>query len=253
MNMFNTTNEMAYTHTQDTLQILFILGTLGALATSYLVYGIRRDINTNTSELEDQKAELDDALNNLDDLLLKSANLAEKVEVDHVHSKVSALEDEIEAERTQEGKYQAWKGVVADELDVLIVREKLGTHSSNEAWVNWDGKQNGSVTVRDYYINSCSADWKFIKNTTNFTATLDEVMINGWNSVVRLKVTIKKSLSAIVRGTITYANFDNHGDEMAQKQFMTATVLQNELFNKIQWSRVLVDSNDSSPCIDALF
>lgn len=254
--MFNATNEMAYlntSNTQDTLQTLFILGTLGALTTSYILYGLRRDINTNTSDLENQKAELDDALNNLDDLLVKSANLPEKVEVDHLHSKVDTLEEEIEAERTQEGKYQAWKGVVADELDVLIVREKLGTHSSNEAWVNWDGKQNGSVTVRDYYLNSCSADWTFVKDTTNFTATLDEVMINGWNSVIRLKITIKKPLTSIVGGKTTYAKFDNYGDEMVQKQFMTMTVLQKELLNKVQWQRVLVDSNDSSPCVDVLF
>ena len=254
MDTFSSTNEMYHTLSpQELSHGIVAVGSLSLLVIGYLYYGINAELKKVTLELEDQKAELDDALNNVDELLLKSANSAETVEVEHLSSKVDGILEEIQRESIEEGKYQAWKGEVPGELDVLIVREKLGTHKSNQSWQVWDGKDNGSVKVRDFYINSCSADWTFVKDSSSLIASIDDVLINGWNSVVRLKVTIKKPLTAIVRGTITYANFDKHGDEMAQKQFMTETVLQKELSKKIQWQRVLVDSSPSSPVVDVLF
>lgn len=254
MDTFSSTNEMYHTLSpQELSHGIVAVGSLSLLVIVYLYYGINAELKKVTLELEDQKAELDDALNNVDELLLKSANSAETVEVEHLSSKVDGILEEMDRESIEEGKYQAWKGEVPGELDVLIVREKLGTHKSNQSWQVWDGKDNGSVKVRDFYINSCSADWTFVKDSSSLIASIDDVLINGWNSVVRLKVTIKKPLTAIVRGTITYANFDKHGDEMAQKQFMTETVLQKELSKKIQWQRVLVDSSPSSPVVDVLF
>ena len=254
MDTFSSTNEMYHTLSpQELSHGIVAVGSLSLLVIGYLYYGINAELKKVTLELEDQKAELDDALNNVDELLLKSANSAETVEVEHLSSKVDGILEEMDRESIEEGKYQAWKGEVPGELDVLIVREKLGTHKSNQSWQVWDGKDNGSVKVRDFYINSCSADWTFVKDSSSLIASIDDVLINGWNSVVRLKVTIKKPLTAIVRGTITYANFDKHGDEMAQKQFMTETVLQKELSKKIQWQRVLVDSSPSSPVVDVLF
>ena len=254
MDTFSSTNEMYHTLSpQELSHGIVAVGSLSLLVIVYLYYGINAELKKVTLELEDQKAELDDALNNVDELLLKSANSAETVEVEHLSSKVDGILEEMDRESIEEGKYQAWKGEVPGELDVLIVREKLGTHKSNQSWQVWDVKDNGSVKVRDFYINSCSADWTFVKDSSSLIASIDDVLINGWNSVVRLKVTIKKPLTAIVRGTITYANFDKHGDEMAQKQFMTETVLQKELSKKIQWQRVLVDSSPSSPVVDVLF
>ena len=258
MDTFSSTNEMYHTLSpQELSHGIVAVGSLSLLVIGYLYYGINAELKKVTLELEDQKAELDDALNNVDELLLKSANSAETVEVEHLSSKVDGILEEIQRETIEEGKYQAWKGEVPGELDVLIVREKLGTHKSNQSWQVWDGKDNGSVKVRDFYINSCSADWTFVKDSASLIASIDDVLINGWNSVVRLKVTIKKPLTAIVLGTTTYANFDKHfdkhGDEMAQKQFMTMTVLQKELSKKIQWQRVLVDSSPPSPVTDVLF
>jgi cell division protein FtsL len=254
MDTFSSINEMYHTLSpQELSHGIVAVGSLSLLVLGYLYYGINAEVKKLNLELEDQKAELDDALNNVDDLLLKSANSAERVELEHLSSKVDGILEEMDRESIEEGKYQAWKGQVPNELDVLIVREKLGTHKSNQSWLNWDGKDNGSVKVRDFYINSCSIDWTLVKDNANLIASLDDVMINGWNSVVRMKIAIKKPLTAIVRGNITYAKFDNHGDEMAQKQHMTMAVLQQELSNKIQWQRVLVDSNVSSPIIDVLF
>lgn len=254
MDTFSSINEMYHTLSpQELSHGIVAVGSLSLLVLGYLYYGINAEVKKVTLELEDQKAELHDALNNVDELLLKSANTAETIEVEHLSSKVDGILEEMGRESIDEGKYQAWKGEVPDELDVVIVREKLGTHKSNQLWQVWDGKDNGSVKVRDFYINSCSADWTFVNDSASLIASLDDVLINGWNSVVRIKVTIKKPLTAIVRGTITYAKFDNHGDEMAQKQFMTETVLQKELSKKIQWQRVLVDSSPPSPVTDVLF
>ena len=255
MDTFSSTNEMYQTVSpQELSHGIVAVGSLSLLVLGYLYYGINAELKKVTLELDDQKAELDDALKNVDELLLKSANSAETVEVEHLSSKVDGILEEMDRESIEEGKYQAWKGEVPGEVDVLIVREKLGTHKSNQSWQVWDGKDNGSVKVRDFYINSCSLDWTFVKDSTSLIASLDDVLINGWNSVVRMKITIKKPLSAWAwaNGTVTYASYNTAVDESA-KQHMTMSVLQMELSKKIQWRRVLVDSSPPSPVTDVLF
>jgi hypothetical protein len=190
-------------------------------------------------------------LKNVDELLLKSANSAETVEVEHLSSKVDGILEEMDRESIEEGKYQAWKGEVPGELDVLIVREKLGTHKSNQSWQVWDGKDNGSVKVRDFYINSRSGDWTFVRDNANCIASLDDVLINGWNSVVRMKMTIKKPLSFWKWGNVPWAKYINLDETMDVGLLYLSK--EKKLYNKIQWQRVLVDSNVSSPIIDVLF
>ena len=252
MDTFSSINEMYHTLSpQELSHGIVAVGSLSLLVLGYLYYGINAEVKKVNLELEDQKAELDDALKNVDELLLKSANSAETVEVEHLSSKVDGILEEMDRESIEEGKYQAWKGEVPGELDVLIVREKLGTHKSNQSWQVWDGKDNSSVKVRDFYINSYSAEWTFVRDSANCIASLDDVLINGWNSVVRMKMTIKKPLSFWKWGNVPWAKYINLDETMDVGLLYLSK--EKKLYNKIQWQRVLVDSNVSSPIIDVLF
>jgi hypothetical protein len=151
----------------------------------------------------------------------------------------------MDRESIEEGKYQAWKGEVPNELDVLIVREKLGTHKSNQTWQNWNGKDDASVTVRDFYVSG-GGTWSFKKNELGTSGILSEKMINGWSSVVRVEISIYTprvfNIPAEQNIHLTLSNL-----------FGGYLGLSTKKEGAIQWQRILVDSNFSSPIIDVLF
>lgn len=262
MDTFSSINEMYHTLSPQGLSHgIVAVGSLSLLVLGYLYYGINAEVKKVNLELEDQKAELDDALKNVDELLLKSANSAETVEVEHLSSKVDGILEEMDRESIEEGKYQAWKGEGKATLNyealpmykgntdvtvnILIVREKFGTHKSNQTWQNWNGKDDGSVTVRDFYVAG-GGTWSFKKNEHGTSGTLSEKMINGWSSVIRVEISIDTprvfNIPAEQNIHLTLSNL-----------FSGYLGLSTKKDGAIQWQRVLVDSNVSSPIIDVLF
>lgn len=262
MDTFSSTNEMYHTLSpQELSHGIVAVGSLSLLVLGYLYYGINAEVKKVTLQLEDQKAELDDALNNVDELLLKSANSAETVEVEHLSSKVDGILEEMDRESIEEGKYQAWKGegkvTVNYEglpmykgetevtVNILIVREKLGTHKSNQCWVNWNGKNDGSVTVRDFYVNGGGL-WSFNNTNPGTTGTLSENMINGWSSVIRVEISINTP-------RVFNIPAEQNIHTTLSTLFGAYLGLSTKKEGAIQWQRALVDSNVSSPIIDVLF
>ena len=94
-----------------------------------------------------------------------------------------------------ENLFQAWSGTFADGQNSLIatlVWKKEHSRKKNGKWVDWNGEQDGSVTNRDFYIQkeNPSFDWQITKREFDTKAVVKESFMDGWNSVILLKITV---------------------------------------------------------------
>ena len=114
-----------------------------------------------------------------------------------------------------------------------IVREKESSVAKNLQWTSWSGEQDGSCVVRDFYLGNSSPEfsWKIFGPDGGLRAIVEETMINGWDSVVKLEIsmTVKSEESL----------FDTSGGNSSQVS-LNSTL--KSLLPKIDWSRVLVDA-----------
>lgn len=90
--------------------------------------------------------------------------------------------------------YQSWSGTFADgqnSLLVTIVRQKFGSKKENDEWVDWDGSNDSSTITRNFYIGNTNPLFNWTIETRDFDvkATVCETMIDGWDSVVLMKIT----------------------------------------------------------------
>lgn len=99
-------------------------------------------------------------------------------------------------EEVEPDTYQAWKGVtLAGEqpsMAVTLWREKLSTVAKNREWKSWEEEVDGSCTVRDFYLGNLNPDftWKLTEAEGVLCGSVRETMINGWDSVVKLKIDV---------------------------------------------------------------
>lgn len=185
------------------------------------------------------------------DLYLKQRSLEEKVEdvsghTTHVDA-VQAAQAEILCEHdqrlrekqdydatleVQEGLYQAWKGVASSQglsLQVVLWREKLSTLGKNSDWAAWSGEKDGSTIVRDFYLGNLHPDfhWSITTQEGCSIGTVDETMVNGWDSVVRLCVQLTTEESA------------------EESSVWNARLRELLLSDSIVWSRCLIAQTDT--------
>lgn len=153
--------------------------------------------------------------------------------------RIREKKDYDDMEEVECGKYQAWKGSVVNEnlaLSILIWREKESTMQKNHQWMHWDGEQDGACTVRDFYLGNGSPDfqWKVGKTEFGFEAIVEETMINGWDSVIKMKI------------TLNYISDDSVSEFINKKDapFSYNTVLKHCIdTNCIGWEKTLVEFN----------
>ena len=93
----------------------------------------------------------------------------------------------------QEDMYQAWSGSFADGEDSLlitIVRQKENLKRKNDEWIGWDQSNDASVTARDFYLGNQdpSFSWTLQKRDDDTHAFVKETMMDGWNSVIYMKL-----------------------------------------------------------------
>lgn len=137
-----------------------------------------------------------------------------------------------DTEEIQEGWYQAWKGVASSQgssLQVVLWREKLSTLGKNSDWLAWSGEKNGSTIVRDFYLGNLHPDFHWsIKPSEEYTvAFVDETMVNGWDSVVRLAIQLTRQ-------------------EASEESSFWNTCLRDLLLSdSITWSRCLIAQTDT--------
>jgi hypothetical protein len=90
--------------------------------------------------------------------------------------------------------YQAWSGTFADgenSLIATIVKQRFCTRKENEEWVDWDGSHDSSVITRNFYLGNTkpSFEWELESRDFDTKATVKDIMIDGWDSLIQLKLT----------------------------------------------------------------
>jgi hypothetical protein len=99
-----------------------------------------------------------------------------------------------ENENLEQDVYQSWSGTFADGTNSLVatlVWKKESSKQENTKWMEWNGEQDGSVVNRNFYLGneSPSFDWLLITREFDTKATVKETFMDGWNSVIQLKLT----------------------------------------------------------------
>ena len=116
----------------------------------------------------------------------------------YFRQRIDALEsnkkDKDIEEFVEENLFQAWSGTYADGQNSVIatlVWKKENLRKENTKWLEWNGEQDGSVVNRDFYIQkeSPSFEWKITNRDFDAKATVRETFMDGWNSVILLKIT----------------------------------------------------------------
>ena len=137
-----------------------------------------------------------------------------------------------ETEEIQEGKNQAWKGVCEQEsvtTEILIWREKNSTLKKNQEWLAWDGERDAACIVRDFYLGNSDPSFSWILNPTppSFSAQMLDTMVNGWDSVIKIKIQITS---------------EKEQPKFVGSDSMNAYLKSLLIDNAIQWSRILLST-----------
>jgi hypothetical protein len=161
-------------------------------------------------------------------------DLHESREVEHLHQemleetdrRIREKQDYDETQEVEEGKYQAWKGLYEQDevkVSIMLYREKESTLAKNQEWVSWEGDWNGSCVVRDFYLGNSSPEfqWKVLQSEEWQRGLVEETMVNGWDSVVKLEIAIT------VESGSTCSDWNG---------------MLRSFFPKIVWSRILLDA-----------
>lgn len=153
--------------------------------------------------------------------------------------RIREKQDYNEGEEVQHGKYQAWQGIyTGDHIDfrVEIVREKESTVQKNASWIYWDRSDDGSCTVRDFYLGNSHPDfsWEIQSGSDNImSASVSDTLINGWDSLVKIKMILVASEDRLVNFTGSESFVGNSTLNVALKKMVDD--------KKIQWNRILLD------------
>lgn len=153
-----------------------------------------------------------------------------------------------ETEELHEGVYQAWKGEynyshpelqVGFEMVVQIWREKVSTMGKNQEWLGWDESDDTSCTVRDFYLGNSNPEfeWEFTEKDSGkhlFVAETTDTFINGWDSTIKMKISVKTFDRSLLSRFISEESFEKN---------KTMNKVLKDCINekRIKWSHVLVD------------
>jgi hypothetical protein len=136
----------------------------------------------------------------------------------------------------EENVFQAWSGTFADGQNSLIatlVWKKESSRKKNRKWLDWNGEQDGSVTNRDFYIQKESPcfDWQITKRDNDTKAVVRETFMDGWNSVILLKMTM-------------FVEQEKSNDEM---NLFFQNLLQA---NQVDWQKCVYSTNEINRIFD---
>lgn len=160
--------------------------------------------------------------------------------IDEFNTRVCEKKDYDDSEEIEECKYQAWKGAYTSDLlqlTVVITREKESTFKKNQEWTAWDGSNDGSSTVRDFYLGNSHPDfsWDIRSNEgLMYEASVSDTLINGWDSVIKLSLTLVSTQGNLLAFTASPYYNGSPTLNAALKKILDTSC--------IDWSRVLVDA-----------
>jgi low affinity Fe/Cu permease len=154
--------------------------------------------------------------------------------------RIREKQDYDESEEIEEKKYQAWRGECAQEngkVEIDLWREKETKIKDNQEWVVWNGEENGSTTVRDFYLGNLHPDfqWEIREGSYYYGAKASESFVENWDNVIRLEITITFDSQEHLLAFVQQTSFrGNSTINLALKNFLEV--------NGIQWNRVLVNA-----------
>ncbi len=156
------------------------------------------------------------------------------------NERIRDKKDYDESEEVEPNKYQAWSGFLEHPeiaLTFTIWREKCSTVKKNLDWTNWDGTQDGSCIVRDFYLGNSNPDFSWILSSASqetVQAEMRDTLINGWDSVCKIKIILAGSKENVLQFTSQ--------QEFEGSKTLNLVVKKSVEEKLIQWSRNLLDA-----------
>ena len=143
-------------------------------------------------------------------------------------SLVQQTKQDKDTENEIESVYQAWSGAFADgenSLIITLIRKGFCLKRENNTWIDWDGSEDASVVSRNFYLGNQnpSFDWKIEPRDNDVKATVSETMIDGWDSIIQMKLT------AFVNNSYTSSEQLN--------SYLQELIVEN----KIEWQKTIID------------
>jgi hypothetical protein len=151
--------------------------------------------------------------------------------------RIREKKDYDESEEIEQGKHQAWRGAYMGDIvqvNVTIWRVKESSIKKNQDWISWDGINDSSCIVRDFYLGNSNPEFSWrLENTVGsvYKASVADTLINGWDSIIKLELTIVSTKENALDFTPTTSFDENTFNSILKKVVNT---------NLLQWSRGLV-------------
>jgi hypothetical protein len=124
-------------------------------------------------------------------------------------------------------KFQAWVGTFQENLTTLtirMIRKKSTTVKKNQEWLSSSG-EDASVITRNFYLGNAdpSFTWKLSQEGLIYSARAEELIVDGWNSVVQLCIEFRLQ-------------------ESTSEEDIARLFKQILIENKIQWKKTLIEA-----------
>jgi hypothetical protein len=158
--------------------------------------------------------------------------------LDEHDERIREKKDYDDSEEIEEGKHQTWRGAYMGDtvqVNLIIWRVKESSIKKNQDWISWNGVRDSSCIVRDFYLGNSNPDFSWSLETTTgavYKATVTDTMINGWDSIIKLELTIVSTKE----NALDFTQTTSFNDSDTFNSILKKVVDQN----LIQWSRGLV-------------
>jgi len=201
---------------------------LGAAMSGWAIYELYRRNKESEQQMKDLEQEIQES---------SALQRLQQEVLEELDRRIREKQDYDETDEVDEKKYQAWKGTYESEgviLSIVLYREKQSTIAKNQEWISWSGEWDGSCVVRGFYLGNSSPDfqWKLLQSEEWQRGLVEETMINGWDSVVKLEIAITVDSETHLQGLYS-------GATSASDQY---NGVLRVLLPKISWSRILLDA-----------
>jgi hypothetical protein len=156
-----------------------------------------------------------------------------------MEARIREKQDYDESNEIEEKKSQAWKGIFNQEGKQLVVtlwQEKECTIKQNQEWIAWDGQDNSSTVVRDFYLGNLHPEflWSLDESGVSLVASVDDTFVNGWDSVIKIKIFMSLASKQTLLEFVEQAHWNGN----PTLNSALAKMLES---GSIAWNRVLID------------
>lgn len=146
-----------------------------------------------------------------------------------------------DSEEIEENTYQAWKGTYHKDFiktEINLCRKKKSSIQSNQQWTSWNGEDDSSVTVRDFYLGNLHPEfhWEIREGEYYFITRVNETFVESWESTIQLEIfmTFPSKQDLVEFSKQTLFNGDSTINEVLKRIIET---------KEISWEHTLIRSS----------